>query len=165
MDFLSRDGSPISAELWSKIDEQVISMAKKVLVGRKFLHIYGPLGAGVQSINIDDSTQLAETEGDIVQIKGRKFEQIPLLNQDFGLLWRDLELSDKTGMPVDLSSALQASATISKKEDELIFNGNKELGHEGLLTAKGVIKLELSKWEEGENPVKDIIVSKILQTD
>ena len=56
MDFLSREGSPISAELWSKIDEQVVSMAKKVLVGRRFLHIYGPLGAGVQSINIDDST-------------------------------------------------------------------------------------------------------------
>lgn len=156
MDFLSREGSPISAELWSKIDEQVISMAKKVLVGRRFLHIYGPLGAGVQSINIDDNTQLAETEGDIVQIKGRKFEQIPLLNQDFSLLWRDLELSEKTGMPIDLSSALQASAEISKKEDELIFNGNKELGYEGLLTAKGITKLELSNWEEGENPVKDI---------
>lgn len=156
MDFLSREGSPISAELWSKIDEQVISMAKKVLVGRRFLHIYGPLGAGVQSINIDDSTQLLETEGDIVQIKGRKFEQIPLLNQDFSLLWRDLELSEKTGMPIDLSSALQASAEISKKEDELIFNGNKELGYEGLLTAKGITKLELSNWEEGENPVKDI---------
>ena len=68
MDFLSREGSPISAELWSKIDEQVITMAKKILVGRRFLHIYGPLGAGVQSINIDDSTQLAETVGCIVQI-------------------------------------------------------------------------------------------------
>ncbi len=31
MDFLSREGSPISAELWSKIDDQVISMAKKFL--------------------------------------------------------------------------------------------------------------------------------------
>ena len=156
MDFLSREGSPISAELWSKIDDQVTSMAKKMLIGRRFLNIYGPLGAGVQSINIDDSTELAETEGSIVQIKGRKFEQIPLLNQDFSLLWRDLEHSEKTGMPVDLSSALQASATISKKEDELIFKGNKELGYEGLLTAKGITKLKLSNWEEGEAPVKDI---------
>ena len=47
----------------------------KVLVGRRFLHIYGPLGAGVQSINIDDTTELAETEGDLVQIKGRKFPE------------------------------------------------------------------------------------------
>jgi uncharacterized linocin/CFP29 family protein len=156
MDFLSREGAPISADLWSKIDDQVISMAKKVLVGRRFLHIYGPLGAGVQSINLDDTTELAETEGDLVQIKGRKFEQIPLLNQDFSLLWRDLELSEKSGLPVDLSSALQASALISKKEDELIFKGNKEAGYEGLLTAEGITKLKLSSWEEGENPVKDI---------
>jgi uncharacterized linocin/CFP29 family protein len=156
MDFLSRDGSPISAELWAKIDNEVTSMAKKVLIGRRFLHIYGPLGAGVQSINVDDFTQLEETEGSIATIKGRKFEQIPLLNQDFSLLWRDLEHSEKTGMPVDLSSALQASAAMSKREDELIFNGSKELGYEGLLTAEGTVKLPLSNWEDGENPVKDI---------
>jgi uncharacterized linocin/CFP29 family protein len=156
MDFLSREGAPISAELWAKIDDQVTSMAKKVLVGRRFLQIYGPLGAGVQSINIDDTRELAETEGDLIQIKGRKFEQIPLINQDFSLLWRDLELSEKTGMPVDLSSALQASALLSKKEDELIFKGNKEAGYEGLLTAEGITRLKLSSWEEGENPVKDI---------
>jgi uncharacterized linocin/CFP29 family protein len=148
MDFLSREGAPISAELWAKIDEQVTSMAKKVLVGRRFLQIYGPLGAGVQSINIDDTRELAEAEGDLVQIKGRKFEQIPLINQDFSLLWRDLELSEKTGMPVDLSSALQASALLSKKEDELIFKGNKEAGYEGLLTAEGITKMKLSSREK-----------------
>jgi len=156
MDFLSREGSPISAELWAKIDNQVTSMAKKVLIGRRFLHLYGPLGAAVQSINVDDITQLEETEGNVAAIKGRKFEQIPLLSQDFTLLWRDIEYSEKAGIPVDLSSALQASAAMSKREDELIFNGSKELGYEGLLTAKGTVKLPLSNWEEGENPVKDI---------
>lgn len=156
MDFLSRDGSPISAELWARIDHEVTSMAKKVLIGRRFLHLYGPLGAGVQSINVDDLTQLEETESNIATVKGRKFEQIPLLSQDFSLLWRDLELSESTGRPVDLSSALQASAAMSKREDDLIFNGNKELGYEGLLTAKGTVKLPLSNWDEGENPVKDI---------
>ncbi|NLJ58392.1 MAG: bacteriocin family protein, partial [Tissierellia bacterium] len=165
MDFLFREDSPISAELWAQIDKEVTSMAKKVLVGRRFLHLYGPLGAGVQSINIDDLSQLEEREGSIATIKGRKFLQLPLLNQDFSLLWRDLEHSKKTGMPVDLSSALQASAAIARKEDDLIFNGNKELGYEGLLTAEGTTKLPLSNWEEGENPVKDITsgISKLLE--
>jgi len=156
MDFLYRDGSPISAELWAQIDKEVVNMAKKMLVGRRFLHLYGPLGAGVQSINVDDVTQLEETEGSLAVIKGRKLQQIPLLNQDFALLWRDLEYSKKLGVPVDLSPALSASAAISKKEDDLIFNGNKEYGYEGLLTAEGTIKLPISDWNEGENPVIDI---------
>lgn len=156
MDYLSRDGSPISAELWKEIDDRVVSVARKVLVGRKFLHLYGPLGAGVQSINVDDITELEETEGSLSKIKGRKFLQIPLINQDFSILWRDIELSEQTGLPLDLSSAAQASAAIAKKEDKLIFLGDEELGYEGLLTAEGTTKIAKSDWNEGENPVKDI---------
>jgi uncharacterized linocin/CFP29 family protein len=167
MDFLSREGSPISSELWVKIDNAVVSMAKKVLIGRKFLHLYGPLGAGVQNINVDDFTGLEESEGSISKIKGRKFEQIPLINQDFNLLWRDLELSEQTKLPVDLSSAMQASAAIAKKEDQLIFLGNEELGYEGLLTAKEIANISKGDWNEGENPVKDITLglSKFLEKD
>lgn len=155
MDYLSREGAPISAELWNKIDDAVVSMAKRILTGRKFLNIYGPLGAGVQSINID-TTEIEETDGNPKVIKGRKFEQIPLIYEDFGLLWRDLETSEQTGLPVDLSVVSKASAAMSKKEDELIFLGNKELNYEGLLTAKGITRLQRGNWSEGENPVMDI---------
>lgn len=155
MDFLSREGSPISKELWNKIDENVISMAKRVLVGRKFLHLYGPLGAGVQSINID-STEVEETGESLNVIKGRKYVQIPLIQEDFSILWRDLETSEQTGFPVDLSAAAAAGAKIARKEDELIFLGNKKLGYEGLLTADGVEKVKKGDWSEGENPVMDI---------
>lgn len=155
MDYLSREGAPISPELWNKIDESVTSMAKRILVGRRFLTIYGPLGAGVQSINID-TTEIEETDGNPKVIKGRRYEQIPLIYEDFSLLWRDLETSEQTALPVDLSSADRAGAAISNKEDELIFFGNKELNYEGLLTAKGITKLPKGNWSEGENPVKDI---------
>jgi uncharacterized linocin/CFP29 family protein len=155
MDYLSREGAPISAELWNKIDEAVTSMAKRILVGRRFLSIYGPLGAGVQSINID-TTEVEETEGNPKVIKGRRYEQIPLIYEDFSLLWRDLETSEQSDMPVDLSAADRAGAAISKKEDELIFFGSEELSYEGLLTAKGITKIQKGNWNEGENPVKDI---------
>jgi len=156
MDFLSREGSPISAELWEKIDDTVVSTAKKILIGRRFISIYGPLGAGVQSINIDDISELDETEGNISVIKGRTYQHILLLNQDFSLLWRDLESSEQMGLPVDLSSAIKAASECALKEDELIFLGNDELGYKGLLTEDGIIKLPISDWSEGENPFKDI---------
>ncbi|HHW30077.1 MAG TPA: bacteriocin family protein [Clostridiaceae bacterium] len=156
MDYLSREGSPISADLWEKIDDAVVSAAKKSLTGRRFLSIYGPLGAGIQSINVDNIEELEETEGSISVIKGRTYQHIPLISQDFALLWRDLEFSEQTGLPVDLSSASRASSQCALKEDELIFFGNDELGYKGLLTEDGIIKLTLSDWSEGENPFKDI---------
>jgi len=156
MDYLSRDGSPIPAELWEKIDETVVSTARKMLVGRRFISIYGPLGAGVLSINVDNIKELYESEGSISVIKGRTYQHIPLINQDFTLLWRDLEFFEQMGLPADLSPVVEAATQCALHEDELIFLGNEELGYKGLLTEDGTIKLPVSDWSEGENPFKDI---------
>lgn len=144
MDYLSREGSPISAELWEKIDDTVISSAK------------GPLGSGIQSINVDNISELEESEGNISVIKGRTYKFIPLINQDFTLLWRDLEFARQMGLPVDLSRVSHAASQCALKEDELIFLGNDELGYKGLLTEDGTVKLPVSDWSTGENPFKDI---------
>lgn len=53
MEYLLREDAPFGEELWEKIDEVVIRKAKEQLIGRKFIPIYGPLGPGVQNINID----------------------------------------------------------------------------------------------------------------
>lgn len=156
MDYLSREGSPISAELWKEIDDAVVSTAKRTLTGRRFISIYGPLGAGIQSINVDNITELEETEGNISIIKGRSYKQIPLISQDFCLLWRDLEYGAQMGLPVDLTPAIQAASQCALKEDELIFYGCDDLGYKGLLTEEGVIRLPISDWGQGENPFKDI---------
>lgn len=156
MDYLARESSPIPADLWEKIDDAVVSAAKKILTGRRFISIYGPLGAGIQSINVDNIAELDETEGSISVIKGRTYQHIPLISQDFSLLWRDLEFSERMGLPADLSSVSRAASQCALKEDEFIFFGNDELGYKGLLTEDGIIKLPLSDWSEGENPFKDI---------
>ena len=46
-DYLLREDAPISPETWAKIDEMVVTVARKNLVGRKVLEIAGPLGWGV----------------------------------------------------------------------------------------------------------------------
>ena len=52
MDYLAREGAPISAELWQRIDETVIGEARKHMVCRRFLDIYGPLGAGASYVPV-----------------------------------------------------------------------------------------------------------------
>ncbi len=150
------EGSPISAKLWSEFDKTVVATARNVLTGRRFLNIYDPLGAGVQSINTDNILELHESEGDISVIKERYFKQIPLINQDFTLFWRDIEFSEKMGIPYDLSMVSQAALQCSVKEDQLIFQGCEEHGYKGFLNEEGTLSLPKSDWEQGENPFRDV---------
>ena len=41
---------------------------------------------------------------------------------------------------------------VAAAEESLIYEGNKDLGIEGLLTAKGVHSVTLGKWEETGPP-------------
>ena len=57
MDYLSRNDAPISAELWKDIDATVIDNAKQHMVCRRFLNIYGPLGAGASYVAVDSAAK------------------------------------------------------------------------------------------------------------
>ncbi|MDI6619355.1 MAG: family 1 encapsulin nanocompartment shell protein [Clostridiales bacterium] len=157
MDYLSRESSPISTELWGEIDSAVVGAVRKVLSGRRFLHVFGPLGVGTESISVDSAGAVEEvSDGGIITTKGRKYVEIPAIYHDFTLRARDLENSAQFGYPVDLTEALNAAETCARKEDSLIYFGNAALGYEGLLTAQGINKIKKSDWKEGENAYSDI---------
>ncbi|HWQ80118.1 MAG TPA: family 1 encapsulin nanocompartment shell protein [Anaerovoracaceae bacterium] len=158
MDFLSRESAPFSGELWNKIDETVIAAARRVLTGRRFLSLYGPLGAETLSVHVDDLSRSGsvEEDGALVKTGARSYQELPLIYSDFTLYWRDLENSQKNNLPFDLSAASKAAAQCAVKEDELIFFGSKKLGYEGLFTVKGSSHIKRSDWDTGENPFTDI---------
>ena len=85
MDFLMRDGAILNPEQWTELDAVVVKTAKTVLTGRKFLDIYGPLGAGTEAIATDalPTPTVSEDfygEGENAAGLGtRKVQQIPLL--------------------------------------------------------------------------------------
>ena len=157
MDYLSRESSPVSAELWGQIDSAVVEAARRLLTGRRFLHVFGPLGVGVESIAVDTAGAVGEvSEGDLLTTKGRKYVEIPAVFRDFTLLARDLENSARLGYPIDLSEAVHAAEACALAEDSLIYFGNAAGGYEGLLTAPGIGKVEKSDWKAGENAYTDI---------
>ena len=156
MDFLARDSVSFSDDFWNKIDKAVVDTAKKNLIGRQFLNIYGPLGPGAVSTQIDEITLTEETNDGVVKTSGRRFIEIPQLFQDFTLLWRDIESSEKSGYPLDLSTVMLAAQEMVKKEDNLVFFGNEFLGTGGLLNTEGVTKVKRSDWTTGESAFTDI---------
>ncbi|MGX8709590.1 MAG: family 1 encapsulin nanocompartment shell protein [bacterium] len=165
MDYLSREGSPVSQELWKQIDTAVVESARRILAGRRFLHIFGPLGIGADSIAIDDADKIGEiTKNGLTVTAGRKHVEIPTVYDDVTLLAKDLESSRKSGYPVDLSAVMASAEACALKEDRLIFFGAEELGYEGLLTAAGTNRIEKKDWSEGENAFTDIAAAIQLLT-
>ncbi|AGC67987.1 linocin M18 bacteriocin protein [Thermoclostridium stercorarium subsp. stercorarium DSM 8532] len=156
MNFLARDTVSFSDDFWANIDNTVVNTVRTHIIGRRFLSLYGPLGAGVRSINIDSVNTAEEAENGFVKTTGRKFVELPQIYEDFTLNWRDIEHSDSTGIPLDLSKVRQAAQNIALKEDSLIFFGNEFLGMEGLLTAEGAAKIQKSDWTVGDNAFRDV---------
>lgn len=157
MSYLSREASPLPAELWEQIDSAVVASARRVLTGRRFLHMFGPLGIGVENIAVDDADAVDIVANDgFITTKGRKLMEIPTIYDDFTLFARSLESASKSGYPVDLSKAMASAEACAIKEDKLIYFGNEALGYEGLLTAPGANKITKKDWSIGENAFADI---------
>jgi len=156
MNFLARDTFPFPQDFWDNIDRTVVETVRKNLIGRKFISIFGPLGAGTISVQIDDLSSVEETADGAVRTSGRNLVELPQIFEDFTLSWRDIENSEMTGSPLDLSRAIIASQAMARKEDSLIFFGNEFLGCEGLLNAKGTTKMKREDWSTGEHAFSDI---------
>jgi uncharacterized linocin/CFP29 family protein len=155
-DFLGHAENPLREEEWARLNETVIQVARRSLVGRHILDLYGPLGAGVQTVPHDEYTGVSPGAVDIVGEQqtatvftdARKFKTIPIIYKDFLLHWRDIEAARIHNMPLDVSAAAGAAALCAQQEDELIFYGEPKLGHEGLMNASGRLTTSLGDWSE-----------------
>jgi uncharacterized linocin/CFP29 family protein len=164
-DYLMRDQAPLSADQWEKIDNTVVEVARQVLVGRRFIHIYGPLGAGVRTILLNQLGGIGagvidvtgETEAEPVHVADRKAMALLTIHRDFRLLWQDIEASKQFGLPLDTSTAAAAAYYCAMAEDDLVLNGTQ--GHEGLLTATGRTTLPMKDWAEQGNAFADVVAA------
>jgi uncharacterized linocin/CFP29 family protein len=165
MDILDRNSAPLNEEEWKRVDEAVVKTAGNMLVGRKMIEMLGPLGPGVYSVPYaifsgHDHAGLDMTgdRGDLtVKADRRQIISLPMIFKDFKFFWRDVEADRHLGIPLDVSIAAVAAADVAVQEDGLIFNGNEELGVEGLLNAQGRLTVDLGDWKEGGAPLADAV--------
>lgn len=143
-DYLMRDGAPFDEKAWAKIDEMVVAVMKKSLVGRRFVELVGPLGWGTEiaptfRFTTEDGADVAET----------KAEYIPLveLEQEFLLKAKHMAVASKTPFGLDLGAVAIAATKLAKAEDELIIT-------KGLL--KAAKEGALGEWSKMGAPFKAI---------
>jgi len=154
MDYLMRDSAPLTAGQWAALDSAVVDTARAQLVGRRFLPLVGPFGAGLQALPDDRLTgagagtiDLLGQNEDAVRIERRRYLPLPLIYKDFWLFWRDIEAADQFHLPLDTSKAAAAASACAHAEDSLIFNGDPEFDTPGLLNVDGRLHAPLRNWE------------------
>jgi len=165
MEYLDRAGAPLTAEEWARIDAAVVAAARRTLVGRRVIELVGPLGAGVYTLpyavycgqspaGVD---MIGDEENLIVQPGRRTVVELPMLYKDFKLMWRDIEADRRLWLPLDVSAAMVAADHVAVQEDNLIFNGNAELGHQGLFTAEDRQTVSIGNWSEPGAALADVV--------
>jgi uncharacterized linocin/CFP29 family protein len=163
-DFLQRAQAPLSTDEWENIDKIVVDSAHQQLVGRSFLDLFGPIGAGHQFVprlalagvtpaSADDLGQ----GGTPVTVSARTQLPLTIIHKDFTLHWRDVETARQSGLPLDLGAAAAASTLCAAREDELIFHGDKTLGIDGLTTVSGHRTMTRRDWGIAGHAFLDIV--------
>lgn len=159
--------SPLSPDHWEELDETVVQAARRQLVGRRFISLYGVLGGGMQSVphfiydeakpgHLDLTGESTETASPARRVN----LNIPILYKDFVIYWRDLEMSRKLDTPIDFSAAADAAAHVALKEDDLIFNGEDPLDVPGLMNVKGRHTQIREDWMKAGNAFQDIVEAR-----
>lgn len=164
-DYLNRSQSPLTEEQWENLEKAVIDTARKHLIGRRFLNLYGPLGAGVQYLDFKTYAGdfkavidfVGENDEGLFRSVERYIKQIPIIYKDFKIDWRDLETCAIQGLPIDTTPAAMSAVFVAEMEDDLIFNGNPNYGIEGLLTAQGRSSVEIGNWDEEGSAYDDVL--------
>ena len=166
MDILDRESAPLNAAEWKALDEAVIGAVRQTVVGRRMIELQGPLGSGVYTVPYSvygngpapvgmDLT--GDQEAYIVSASARKTVELPVLYQDFKLMWRDIQSDRKLGVPFDTSAAAVTATYIANQEDRLIFQGDAVMGLEGLLTAEGRLTLAMNDWTKAGAALSDVV--------
>jgi uncharacterized linocin/CFP29 family protein len=164
---------PLNEQQLQFLRAEMIREARRTLIGRRFLDLYGPLTSGIESVNLEeygpDKDAEIEFVGDedpspIIPTKER-FLRVPIIFKDFILHWRDVALSRKLGSPLDPSRAIRAAHFVADREDQLIFNGDERLGLPGLLNANGRSVVKRCDWSQFGNAYQDVVraTDKLLQ--
>lgn len=146
--YLSRDEAPIGPEVWEILDNTLVSIAKSMLAGRRLLHVEGPYGLGLKAVPLQD----APVEPGLFTSPAAPVSWIHIA---FTLGKRDLAAYERDKISLNLSELAGAAMECARLEDELVFNGRRQVA--GLLTVPGSSSLELSSWDEVGAAADDII--------
>ncbi|MCU0522113.1 MAG: bacteriocin family protein [Anaerolineae bacterium] len=136
-EYLLRDAAPLSDGDWQAIDGLVVKVAREFLIGRRFLDLVGPFGAGMEIVPVGVG-------------EARKHIALTVIEQPFALHWRDIEASRKLGVPIELGPAAQAAMACARMEDQMILGALWDAAEKGV---------PVGDWHQADGPLQSVVAA------
>jgi len=147
---LMRSAAPLTDAQWQLIDTTVSEVISRVVVGRRILDLYGPLGFGAYTVPL---YTYGSADGEPVRAKVVRQLTMNTLTKDFIITVKDLDLMN-SGQPFDTAPIAAAATQLALAEDKLVFSGDETT--EGLLNVAGRQTLPLGDWSEEGQALADV---------
>ncbi len=167
---------PLAADQAERMRQAAIAEVRRTVVARRLVALFGPLGAGVESVPLESIRKDERAE---IDLEGKPdahpigtheretYVRVPLIYKDFLMHWRDVKWSQDIGAPLDVTNAIRAAHQVGHAEDNLLFNGSADLKVHGLLNWPGSLSIKGGDWNQAGVPVKDVYaaISKLLEAN
>lgn len=165
MDYLNRHYAPLPEAIWNDLDEATVEAARASLTARRFLDVDGPYGAGFTALTSGDEDGLTNSEAAAGDTYIAATLPVPLLRQPFALSVRRLVAQFEQLQPRDLGPAEAAAATLARREDQLIYQGDTRAGLPGLLTVEGRHDIAITDWWQDSGQTLEDVLSAVDRLD
>jgi uncharacterized linocin/CFP29 family protein len=154
--YLNRSDAPFGASVWDQIDQTVVAAARGILSDRRLLHTTDPQGLGLKVLPSSDSAVSGETVKGVT-VSSACMIPLTMIHNEFTLSVRDVAAYEQSGVPLDLTAAMQAAVALARQETQIIFNGFPSLNLPGLLNTPGSRSVKLRAWNQVGDAVQDVV--------
>lgn len=157
MAHLNRESAGFDDSLWNEIDNRAVQAARDLLTVRRYLDVDGPFGVGLTSVELGGDRFAGEAEEGEAEVVASRAVSVPMLRQRFSLSIRRIEAHRQLGQPLNLNPVQDAGEAVARREERLLYYGQKDYGLDGLLTVEGRHQQPISDWSQVGQALDDVL--------
>ena len=160
MDWLRREGAPLSERVWDAIEEAVVRSARQELAARRIADFEGPRGwAHVAEPLGTRRPGPRSRSGAVCSVPDVML--LCEIRKDFSLPWPTIDGYERGGRALETAPAEHAAREVALAEDDLAFYGGP--GSTGFLGGDDGLRVSLGDWSSPAQVAADLIaaVSKL----
>jgi uncharacterized linocin/CFP29 family protein len=159
MDYLNRNASPFSAELWKEFDQAAVKAIRDMVTGRRFLEVDGPYGVGLNTLEVGhDNFCRQPAPGEAGAVMGHAIS-VPMLRRSFNLSIRRLAGHLEKEQPLDVTPVEEAAEAVAAREEEFVYYGQPAFQLYGLLNCEGRSHVEGGNWADIDRALDDVLAA------